>query len=92
MGMGPQQLDVRLDGRLLKRFTVAGQPRAGPPPVRRRRRAGIAGDPDGKSLQGAARRVGIRVPASRDRVVCHLVGSRCGTGLRSRSSAAESDE
>jgi len=30
-GMGwPQQLDVRLDGKLLKRFTVGGGPRAGP--------------------------------------------------------------
>ena len=44
MGMGwPQQLDVRLDGKLLKRFTVGGR---APGPARRgqlcrRRRAGL---------------------------------------------------
>ena len=43
-GMGwPQQLDVRLDGKLLKRFTVGGEATgpAGRSQLRRRRRAGI---------------------------------------------------
>ena len=58
-GMGwPQQLDVRLDGKLLKRFTVggAGQGQARGGELRRRRRAGLCGRSRMGNLHAAHRR------------------------------------
>ena len=51
-GMGwPQQLDVRLDGKLLKRFTVGGEAQGRPAAASYAGdgEPGFAGDPDGKS-------------------------------------------
>jgi hypothetical protein len=49
----PQQLDVRLDGKLLKRFTVGGGAQDGLPPQVMRATASLAlrAIPSGKSMQ-----------------------------------------
>ena len=97
MGMGwPQQLDVRLDGKLLKRFTVGGKAQ-GPArrgQLRRRRRAGLCRRlPMGK-VHADRRRRGARGPrAGRGRArassACRSCAS-CGSrkACRSRCSAA----
>ena len=65
MGMGwPQQLDVRLDGKLIKRFVVGGKAPGTPGGVelRRRRRTRLRGRARMGNLHAADRRRGPRSP------------------------------
>ena len=98
-GMGwPQQLDVRLDGKLLKRFTVGGEaPRAGPPPPATPATASQAlpAIPSGKSTCRSAATPGWRSACrsrpGRTSSACRSCGS-CGSrkACRNRCSAAGS--
>jgi hypothetical protein len=76
MGMGwPQQLDVRLDGRLLKRFTVGGGAKGRPAAASYAGdgEPGFAGDPDWEKYMQTEGDAGLelRVPVTAGR---HLVG------------------
>ena len=76
MGMGwPQQLDVRLDGRLLKRFTVGGDAKGRPAAASYAGdgEPGFAGDPDWEKYMQIEGDAGLelRVPVTAGR---HIVG------------------
>ena len=76
MGMGwPQQLDVRLDGRLLKRFTVGGSAQGRPAAASYAGdgEPGFAGDPDWEKYMQTEGDAGLelRVPVTAGR---HVVG------------------
>ena len=97
MGMGwPQQLDVRLDGKLLKRFTVGGGAPGRPAAASYAGdgEPGFAGDPEWEKymqVDGDAGPRGPRAGRRRDRAssACRSSGS-CGSrkACRSRCSAA----
>ena len=72
MGMGwPQQLDVRLDGKLLKRFTVGGGARGRPAAASYAGdgEPGFAGDPEWEKYMqiGGDAGLEVRVRSRRDR-------------------------
>jgi len=64
MGMGwPQRLEIRLDGKLLKRFTIGGQAPGKPSPASFAGAGNSFGDPEWeKYMQGADDGLEIRVP------------------------------
>ena len=97
MGMGwPQQLDVRLDGKLLKRFTVGGDAPGTPGggQLRRRRRAGLRRRSRVGNVHAADRRRGPRGARAGRRPARASSASRscasCGSrkACRNRCSAA----
>jgi hypothetical protein len=96
-GMGwPQQLDVRLDGKLLKRFTVGGDAKGGPAALSYAGdgEPGFAGDPEWETYMQDGGDAGLEVRSAgrpaRAPSACRSCAS-CGSrkGFRIRRSAAD---